>query len=291
MTTFNPSNSPLTTVLVQYAVTKLLTKTETSFIEGELDYSPFFKQFHDNGIAVDSTTIDFTKVNQDTAVVTEQTVLDVAKALVDQLSAIDEKIIGVTKVVSDATSQSDVITTIGVALSKNDFISELEQITFDVAKQLLDTAVVSDTPYITTSKVLTADTFSTADTKVVTFSKSLEDQLQVIDTFVGYTFSDEEIDAIIVLPIGIEDDPEVTTGKVLTDSTEIPTDTILQTDVDKQLIDISVASDKFTRTFNAYKYFDEVQNTTEIWFIQTPNSYVDSTYLSEFYVGDIIRSN
>ena len=289
MTTFNPTNSPLTTVLVQYAVAKLLTKTDTPFVEAELDYSPFFKQFYDNGIAVDATTINFTKVNQDTAVVTEQTILDVAKSLVDQLSAIDSQIIGVTKVVSDSVGQTDGITTIGVALSKNEFIYELEQITFDVAKQLLDNQSVTDALNVTSSKVLDADTFSVLDTKIVAFSKSLEDQIQAIDTFVGYTFADEEVDAIIVLPVGVEDDPEVTTSKVLADTTETPTDAIQTTDVIKSLTDTPVATETFSRTFNAYKYFNESQVPSDTGVILIPD-YVDLTYFSEEYVGDIIRS-
>ena len=271
-------------------VIKIIPKTETPVVEGTLNYSPFLRQHYDNTIMVDAKSVTFNKVTGDIAIPLDDAAKDTLKVLADSITETDQVFVDMTKILGDSFTQSDSINTIGATLVKQEFINNTEQLIFNVTRVLETYTAVSDTPYISATKVVT-DSQSVTEYKDLTFILGLiTDSIYVVDDFVGYQFQDNEVDAIITNPIGIEDDPEVTTSKVLTDVTDTPTDSINTIDINKVLTDTPIATEYFTRVFNAYKYIDDSTNVTETWFIQTPNSYVDQTYFSEFYVGDIIRS-
>lgn len=272
-------------------INKILTKIETPIIEGELDYSPLYKQVHDKGIPVDSSNFDFTKVSSDSLPAVDQEVqFNVSKELSDEAPQADSQILDVLKPLTDTEDVSDGVTTIGVGLNTIDFVNEAEFVAVDTTKPLTDIQVPVDSSELTTTKPVETDTFDVSDSfdRTVDFLRDFEDQIQIVDTFVGYTFEDEEIDSIIVLPVGVEDDPEVTTSKIVDDEIQYIDDTS-NLETTKQLTETLVATDTFSRTFNAYKYFNESQVPSDTGVILIPD-YVDLTYFSEEYVGDIIRT-
>lgn len=283
------TNSQLIKLLVQTNTGKVLAKTETTIVSGELNSSPFLKQERDSVIAIEAKEIVFDKVTGDIAIALDDPSKEILKILADSIGESDQVYIDLTKVVEDSVPQSDSIETIGVTLNKQELITETELLVFNITRVIETSQAVSDTPYVTTTKLVSDDATPSDNYTALAISLGLiTDTVNAIDTFIGYQFTDEEVDAIVINPVGVVDDPEITASKVLTDvSTQ--TDAIQTIDSTKVLLDTPVATETFSRTFNAYKYFNESQVPSDTGVILIPD-YVDLTYFSEEYVGDIIRS-
>lgn len=286
------TNSQTIRVLVKTNTSKILVRPETTLVSGELNSSPFLRQERDHLITVDSNEITFDKVTGDVSIALDDASKETIKVLADELSESEQVVVDLTKILSHDVDALEGIDTIGVTLNKIELIGSTDQITFNIDRVIETNQSVSDMSYIKTTKELVHDAIPSDNDRSLVFTLGLiADEVNVLESFIGYTFTDDEVDAIVTNQVGTIDDPEVTLDKILDTDTTVSADAIQSVDSTKVLTDAPKATDTFSRTFNAYKYFVDSTNVTETWFIQTPNSYVDQTYFSEFYVGDVIRSN
>lgn len=136
----------------------------------------------------------------ETVTPTDTNTISVSKSLTDNLDLEDQISASFASSKEDSVSASD-IANLTAGLNKTDSVDLQDQVSdIVVGKELND-------------NVPTVDVHSTA------FSKFLADVVTPSDTLAGIVFTDEEDDSVIVDDFPVTDDPELTIGKNLLETT------------------------------------------------------------------------
>jgi hypothetical protein len=136
----------------------------------------------------------------ETVTLTDAAAVSVGKSLVDDISLEDQLSSTFTTNKEDSVSPAD-NAAVTAGLNKTDSVTSQDQVSdIAVGKELADIA-------------------EAADLHNIAFSKFLADIVTPSDTLAGIVFTDEEDDSVVVDDFPVTDDPELTIGKNLLDTT------------------------------------------------------------------------